>query len=245
MKSSWTRVTRDIFKVLFAMSGVALIWAAALFLVRSVNLEGRDTTELAALLFGASSLALFMMSLIIALVAVFGWQSLIDFYRAIALEAVKSSNEPLRKEISGQVYMQYGHVLGDLSLDPETFQPVNRDRLSEAIHMCQKGYDIAKEVGGPLEAIALNNLVFYSTIAGDRVRGEFLLKGARRLMELGQEHNTLMLQLTACRAILQYSGDRDEQRRAYELMSEISQNRRATDRERKEALQCIKSTPEP
>jgi hypothetical protein len=234
---------------LFLVSGaVVLIWSAALYFVRQSDISSygaRSPADLAALLFGASALALFLFSLIISLIAVFGWQAIILAARDAALDAVKTMNDPLLVELRGRQLAFQGLMLGEFSIDPEDLTPRDRGKLAEAIGYCQQAYDQLKGLGGPIEYMALNNLVYYSSIAGERSRSNFLLSSARRLMEVGQEHNQLNLLLTACRVILQYGTDRDEGRRAYEVLTEVARSRAASEKEKREAQLYLASIPEP
>lgn len=246
MKTSLERSISNAIKLTLALGLIALVWALAFFLVQQADLTRiESTTDLAAILFGASSIALFLLSMIVAFVSAFGWQSIVRAVRETARETVSDLNETSLTELKGRQLIFQGHLLGDLSIDQDTLEVTNRKRLAEAIDYCQQGYNLSGKIGGPAEYLALNNLVYYSAIAGERFRGDFLLNGARRLMTAGQEHNSLMLQLTACLVILQYGIDREEKRKAYEILSEIRASKHVPASDRAEAAKYLERIPEP
>lgn len=225
---------------------VVLVWSVSIFLVGQSNLERlKNTTDLSALLFGAAALALFMFTLLLAGLVVFGWRSLVSTVSATVHETIAETNEPFRRDMKGRQRAFEGYLLGYLSTDPVSLELKDKALIAEAVDRCQDAYNILKGADEAAEFMALNNLIYYSALAGDRSRSDFLLTSARKLMEVGQEHNALNLMLTACRVILKYSTNRDEGRYAYEILTAIASSKKATERERSEAHQCLASIPEP
>lgn len=227
-------------KVAFAISAIIVMWSGSYYFVKmAAPLESK--VDISTLLFGASSLALFILSITIAIVAAIGFPYIMSELRKAAEEEARKVTKPLSGELKGRVLASQGYLIGEASVEPDLIEPKDRERLDEAIRLCQQGYNLLKDVGGPAESMVLNNLVFYSCVYGDRSRRDFLLTSARRLMEEGQRHDSVNLQLTACRAILQFGRDAEEKEKAYEALLDISIKKGVADKERKEAKRYMAS----
>lgn len=234
------------FKWLLAAGFLALVWASSFYLVRHSDLGGINrASDLATLLFGAAAISIFLFTILLASFAVIGWRSLLASAGEAAGRAASDMNQKLGIELRGRMLSYVGYMMGTFSVGEDLFEQRNRDALAEAVRFCQEGYNLLSKIGGPAEFMSLNNLVFYSCVEGDRSRSDFLLKSARRLLDAGQEHNAANLQLTGCRAILQYGQSTEERRKAYEIVAEIATKKNVSERERKEAELYISSFPEP
>jgi hypothetical protein len=148
------------------------------------------------------------------------------------------------RESKGRLLSSLGYVVGEMSSQVDSLDPTDRDRLAEAVELCQQGYNYLKEIGGPAEFMGLNNLVHYSAMLNDVGRREFLLEQARRLRDAGQEHKAVNLVLTGCRTILQFSADPEERRDARERLKLLTKSA-VSERDRREAKLYLDSFPEP
>ncbi len=139
-------------------------------------------------------------------------------------------------ELEGRLFSGLGYVLGEASMKPgSSLEPIDRDRLEQAVSLCEKGYKILQNTGGAVEYMALNNLVYYSVILGEGTKHDALLAQARELIDVGLKHESANLMLTACRALLQFSSDQDEREEAMGILREIKEWDATTNREQKEA----------
>lgn len=239
-----------IFIILFAWIVILLIWFASYCISNNAyRIQRGDPGDLMTVLFGASSLALFVLSLFIAVLAIFGWQTLQenirksveDSTKKITDNLVKDKIEPLENELRGRVLSILGFVIGETSIDPDTFEPKSRDRLRDAVINSQKGYNILQKVGGPAEYLALNNLVFYSALVGDKSKAKFVLDKARLLRDVGQKHDNQNLLLTYVRAVIEFGAEPGDIGEARTIAQGILSNSRSSDQERREAKQYLAS----
>lgn len=227
---------------LFVLSFVVLIWAAAFFLVSHSDIGDIDGwPDLATLLFGASSVAIFILSFFVAVLAIFGWQTIQDNIRDRVASVTQEKIEHLANEMRGRIFSGLGYMVGEMSLDPKTLSSSDLERLSSAIELCRQGYAILKKVEGPVEYMGLNNLVFYSSLSEDEVEKVNLLDYARDLLAEAKKYGAVDLQLTACKVILERSEDEDEKREAVRLLGAIRQSEKVSMRGRREAEIYLKN----
>lgn len=210
---------------------------------------GVDLGDLATTLFGAASVALFVFSILIALLAVFGWKTLQSIIDEQVEKETSKRVRSLEFEIRGRVLSIQGHVIGEMSLPSDTLFPkdtYNKDRLLEALDLCEQGYEYLKEVGGGASLLGLNNLVFYSCACGCEHKRSSLLKQANILKLAGQERNSADLLITSCRAILQYRGSEEEQTEAREILRALLNGAipDISEKQRKEASLYLTSFPQ-
>jgi hypothetical protein len=271
---------------LLAIGSIFLIWAASIYLVNNSGIEKVDKlSDLVTLFFGAASLALFVFSIFIALLAVFGWQTVLNLVRDAAEKAaeerLKNKLEPLEKnwksdlessvravekaagdrverleksriepmiearlrledEMKGRALSILGFTIGESSLDPETLRPRDardRDNLAEAIRLCEEGYRFLEGLGEKSRFMGLNNLVFYSCAYGykEKNKRKALVEQARLLRDTGRQHKAPNLQLTACRAILEYGTDPVEKEEATQILEDLLEKGQLSPREQREA----------
>jgi|GEM_PF-3589355 len=238
---------------------VLLAWTIAIYCVVRMHFDAG--VDMASALLTAASLALFVFSIFIALLAIFGWQTVVSVVRDTAktaasravsvamkqaqaeIEKIKPMAEArikLENELRGRTLTILGFIIGESSLNPETKSPDDeraRENLAEAIHLCEQGYGYLKSVGGAAEYMGLNNLVFYSCaygVSGDDCRVA-LVKQARELMEVGEEHAASNLLLTYSRTILEHGTDPKEKDRARSKLRELVAGGKLSGRESREA----------
>jgi hypothetical protein len=233
--------------LLLVVSSVLALWAVAVYAVVAALALHTPTKSLptlgdmATLLFGASSLALILFSLLIAVAAIVGWQTLKNEVRKEIEASTHQRIKTLEKELRGRVLTTIGFMIGALHSNPDQLeQDEHKDYLSEAVWYCQQGYDVLKDVRGRGKYMALNNLVYYSCLYGKELKGSSLLKEARILKEIGHKYNAPALLLTYCRVILQRGLDKKEFREA-KLISTDLLNAELTERQKKEATFYVAS----
>src|ERR1700758_1363741 len=127
-------------KILLVAGGVVVLWAGALYLVIAALRLGvprgllPSLGELATLLFGAASLALFIFSILIAGVAIIGYETLREGARKDIEAAMRSRIDVLESELRGRVLSVIGFMIGTLHSTPDQLeQHEHRPFLSEAV----------------------------------------------------------------------------------------------------------------
>lgn len=248
---------------------VVIIWLVSIFavngsgvLVRGI-VEPNNWGELATILFGAASIALFLFSIIIGLLAVVGWKTLQDDigkkvtekvakesaekFASIKgdFEAIKERTKSLEQELKGRTIVTQAYVLGQLSIprgELYASDPQSRQRLMEAVKLTKQAYDLLHKIEERGEYMALNNLVSFSCFL--ELEEVAVLKYARRLLVMGMKKDSVDLQLTACRAILQYKAGSRKEARARGILRSLISDPNATQMHKDEAEFYLKSFPE-
>ena len=205
--------------------------------------------ELTQVLLATASLALFVFSILIAIFAAFfGWKTIQGIVNEMVASSMHSKVNLLESELRGRVISVMGHLIGEMSINQNSLEPLDKERLREAVSHCQQGYEYLKRVGGPAEFVGLNNLIYYSCISEDGKRKDFLLEQARSMKKECEAHDLTEanenLLLTAYRAILQYSSSDDEKRRVRSVLREIAASSNSV-RHRREAGIHLLRFPEP
>jgi hypothetical protein len=229
---------------------ILLVWAFSLWVVTlalSTPVQKLDLANVFTVLFGASSIALFILSLLVALVAIIGWQSLKDHIKqgvseevAGVKEEMKKTTESLENEVRGRVWTVLAYDMAQASLDPETLEPSNRQKLEDAVRMFETASQYLQHLSESTRIMGLNNILYYSCALGLRGQEHRFLKQARTLRDLGQEHKSINLQLTACRVFLQYSTDSRERKEAVRLLEAILSQENISSADKKEAQAYLK-----
>jgi hypothetical protein len=226
-------------------SFLVLMWIMSIYFVSVISIprqglfRGMDFNSLASLLFGAASVALFLLSIFIAIVALIGWGGLLGTMRKNAQDAAKEEVGSLQNELRGRALMTMGYLIGEMNVDPFKLRPMSqdsRDNLAEAVSLCEQAFNLLKkDEGSPAAYMALNNFVFYSCLSGEESRHGFLLEKAGDLRRVGQEHGAPKLLLTSCRVILELGTDAAEKREACKILRALAGKSQISEKERKEA----------
>jgi hypothetical protein len=239
-KSRVTRVKTGLGLLLFA-GLVLLIWASAWYVLASapepVGPDGKMLSLADRTTIGLSSLAITLgvLTLLVGGLALFGWDKLEKIIRRDVEESLRERISTLETLMEGRVISMLGFAIGELSSEPDRLDATNRDRISEAVQHCERGYELLKQAGERRPMLmGLNNLVYYSSIYGDMSKGRYLLQQARALRQAGDELGRPRLLLTYCRAVLRYSTDEKERAEAQSIASAVLAGA-LTDQERKEA----------
>src|SRR5436305_3213176 len=119
--------------LLFWGSLISLVWIFA-WKISRYSVGGTKTPSLAdqaTILFAAASIALFILSTMLAIVAVIGWQTIKDNIRQQVEIAMQGKTAVLEKELRGRVIALFGHTLGMLSTKPDLLEATDPERLYE------------------------------------------------------------------------------------------------------------------
>jgi membrane protein implicated in regulation of membrane protease activity len=234
---------------------LALWGACCLFVLAALSLSKQailpSLGDMATLLFGASSVALIIFSLLIGGVAVFGYSSLKEGLRKDIEKDTNKRFDAVEKELRGRVLAGIGMVLGMFYLQgereheeggrSEEEKNERADYLAEIVENCWAAYKILKEVEGNSKYMALNNALYFSSIQGDKGQSGRVLQKARELEPVAHDKNFWEGLLTYCRVILAFSEDAEEIAKAKKLASDLAMTKELTERQRREATSYVAS----
>jgi hypothetical protein len=180
-------------KIALILSTIAFTWIASFrFAVEGGAAFPKMAApiDLATALFGAAAISIFIFSLLVAILALYVWHTVENKMRAVVKEETIDQLEKIGNEVRGRTHAILGYIIGELSVDNDYQEPTDEERLKEAIFYCERAYELLKKSGTPTEYMALNNLLQYYCISGDKSRRGFVLDGARKLRVAASEHNT-------------------------------------------------------
>lgn len=230
---------RRVFILLLTVSLLALTWLASFHLaatgMTALPEEVSGPADLAAILFGAAQVNLFILSILLGVFGIFGWRAVEGRIREAVKVATTKRLEGLENEARGRSFAILGYLIGESSVTPDFLKPMNEERLREAISYCERAYDLLKNTGLPAEFMTLNNLLGYSCVLRDRSRRGYLLDGARRLRAAAEEHDSPNLLLTYSRTFLEFGLDPKEIEEACSIVADIQSNSRLNEKQRREA----------
>jgi hypothetical protein len=212
-------------KLWFLGGTVVVLWAAAaLFIVwaLSIGLPAQPPPgmgEIATVLFGASSVALIIFSLLFGAFAISGWQSLKTDVKKELEAKTERRIVNLEKELRGRIMTLTGFMLATLHSDPAKLKQSAKDKdyLAEAVLLCKKGYGLLKDLDGLGKYMALNNEIYYSCLLEEPLLHDYAMERARELNQIGTDYQSPTYVLTYCRVVLQYGKleeDAEELKRA-------------------------------
>jgi hypothetical protein len=234
---------------IFHLGGVAaLLWSLSIWIMVHI-LNGpippvRATVasvDFESLVFGASSVALIIYSVIIGIVAFFGYDYLKRDTASEVQAATRERMDTLEKELQGRVSMVTGLILGVINSTSE--KQTDEDRLgylAEAVFHCEKAYAAFSSINIDVQYVALNNLLYYSCALGKGYKKELLLDKAEELRIYSQRITWPEGLLTYCRAMLDLSDDPDKIESAYRIASSLL-TENLTERQRNEATIYVAS----
>ena len=217
-------------KLLFVGGLIVLLWTIAAYVsmkfLRLKPSPGQipSVSDLMAVLFGASSIALIIFSILVGAGAIVGLDSIKKSIKQDIEADMHERLADIESELRGRVFNAIGFMIGTLHSTPDCLEQESEDKdyLSLSVYYCQKAYDTLKRLEGRHWA-ALNNLVYYSCLFGKGdLRRDFFLTQARALKQIGQEFNLPDYLLTYCRVILQYGTDDEETSDAYSIAMSLA-----------------------
>lgn len=237
-RAPWLSYAKGLLGLAFVLGLVFASWAAGWYFIANapgLPVSGKEIGDQADVLFGAASLALFIFSVVIAILALFGWKAIQELIEESVKKQIQNRLSDLEREMRGRVQTGLGFMIGELSTKPTSMRPTDPDRLSHAVELCQAGYKQLKGLGDRLELLGLNNLVYYLAVEARLDRKDFVLREANSLLAKGQELGTPRLLLTYCRAILVFSQDSQDSARAKEILLGLVDRANLQEYEKKEA----------
>lgn len=200
--------------------------------------------DLADVLLAAAALAVMLFTAVVGVVAVLQWSALEKQLRAEIATKVTEQVELAKKEMKGRLLASVGHMMGVVAREPGTYDARDRTIMPEVVELCERAHDDLKSCGDLLELSALNNLVFYLALEGNEAKTEYVLTHAKRLRDLGQKRNDSHSLINYCRAILEFSRDKDEIEEARRITRSVLSRESLTPRARKEAEHYMKKLKE-
>jgi len=197
----------------------------------------KDTWNLSAILFSSAQVSLFVISILIGLLTIVGWQAV---ERKIQENVEKATTERLailEKEVRGRSFAILGYTIAEKSAPRDFSKPTDEveARLREAVQYCEQAYNFLKGTDLPAEYMALNNLLTYSCDLHDSQRRGYILECAHRLREAAEEHNSQNLLLTYCRTILEFSLEPKEKGEACLIVNAIRERGGLGEKQKREA----------
>jgi hypothetical protein len=224
-------------KYALMLSVIVLAWVVSIDVAKTglAPLSKLKVPDLATILFGAGSVALFIFSILVGIVAIVGWQAVEGKINEAVETATNERLAILENEMRGRGFAILGYVIGENSVLPDFSAPSNEERLTEAIFFCEQGYDRLKNTGVPTEFMALNNLLTYSCVLRDKSRRGYLLDGARRLRAAAEDHDSPNLLLTYAKTILEFSQEQEEVKEACSVLADVQSNPRLNEKQKREA----------
>lgn len=232
------KIIKEAFKFALMVSLIFLIWSYSFSLIARQDdlkkISGLSLDDLSALLFGASSIALFMVSIVLAILTIFGWQAIIR--GEIKQEVSRTTDRKIQQvehEMRGRVLNALGYMVGEM-------WPQEKGKLEEAVVLLRQGYDeYLSKVEGPARFLGLNNLLYYSLlyyscVPPKREEVRYMLKNARILLDKGLENDSIYPQLTASRVILEYSNHPHDMERIGDILRELKDDPRLSNAQQKE-----------
>ena len=235
---------------ILTMIGVVLVlWGSAYYIVMKALWLGMppakklpEMGEFATLLFSSASLALFIFSTLIGVIGIIGYQTIRKWVRRDIQAATHGRIDMLEQEVRGRVLTLIGFMIGSLRSNPLqlTQDDESKSFLSEAVWYCEKGYGILKESKAQGRNMALNNLVYYTSLYGEGFKYDELLAQARELKSTGQRYRSASSLLTYCRVVLQCSSNSEELRDAHAIAT-ATLRMDLTERQNKEATFYVAS----
>jgi hypothetical protein len=235
-------------RVLIMIGAVLVLWASAYYIVIQSLRLGIPADKLpvmgefATLLFGSASLALFIFSILIGLIGLIGYQTIRKGVRKDIQTATYGRIDTLEEELRGRVLTVIGFMIGSLRSDPLKLKQGDESKgfLSEAVWYCQKGYDTLKNSKAKGQSMALNNLVYYTSLYGEGFNREQLLAQAKALKLVGQKYKSPPSLLTYCRVVLQSGSNPEDLRDAHTVATAVLRMD-LTQRQRNEATFYVAS----
>jgi hypothetical protein len=218
---------------MIALGVVGSIWAPAVWIAFHTQLpKDAKPWDIATLLFAASTFAVFAFSILLAILAVVGWQTISENIRRQVKKAFKIKKRKYNKEIIGRHFSVMAFLVGYSSYDHKTLAVTDYDLLNQAIDYGQIAARKFPKKQDHSFYIA-NNLVSFLCLRGERGDKEQVLREAERLMKKAQPSGWNFMVLTACRAMCQYADD-PQAREAKKILEELSTSAISAD-DRREA----------
>ena len=135
----------DWLKVVFFALFILLLWFSLYRISASAfGAQGGHwpaALDMVTLLYGSASVALIIISILAAVLALFGWKALEDKIVESVQKATAERLDALENELRGRVAAIQGYLIGENSLSADALRVENPVRLREAISYCETAYE--------------------------------------------------------------------------------------------------------
>jgi hypothetical protein len=254
-KRSAEELDRNIKRARFVLliSVIGIIWLVSFYVIRVgfANMPKIRSEDLSAIISGTGTIALSVFSILVAVAAIYGINSLDRKIHDVVKVVTNEKISRTEKELRGRSFAMLGYLIGENSVENNLSSVIDDERLREAIYYSEYGYQFLKDTNLPAEYMALNNFLGYSCalsgppgspLPGRKLQNpRLLLNEAARLREAAEEHGATNLLLTYARTILFFSKNDEEIAYAYEIVREADENpSRLSARERADAASLRK-----
>jgi hypothetical protein len=244
----WRRVRSLIRYVLaeaFVLSAIVLVWVASYRLTLDLEMPSVEVGDLMALLFGAASIALFVLSFFVGLLGILGWQTLKSTIAETTDAAISREVDRMSAELSGRLWAGMGYVLGRLAR-PEGAQVPNRgDLLEDAITRSRKAVETLATLPRAKEhhVAAMNNLAFYLACKGEQGDAAAARQLALHLQsDYGRTGNVGYI-LTYCKVLLTFPASGDDKKVLRETLLGLVKSTSTSEDQKQEARLYLASCP--
>ena len=220
---------------------ISLTWIIPIGILQFFDVKHNN--DFSDLLFGAASVALFMLSFLVAILGIFGWQNIQEIIKDRVQIAVRNETERMSSEIRARHLNGLGFMIGEQCHGWNALEPTNEEHLEHAIDLCRSAYnEIAKiQSADPILPLLIqNNFIFYSTLRRRTEDGDLLLEKARDLRRKCESLNRDDFLLTYCRVVTCYSEDPAERGSVRKILEGLKSRVDLPSPQRREAVLYLK-----
>lgn len=233
----WLKLITRVMYVILVFSLLILVWLKSFHLAATSYAALPDIKsggDLSAILFGSAQVSLFVISILIAILTIFGWQAVEHKIQESVRNETKERLATLEKEVRGRSLGVLGYTLGEANVKDDFSDPINSERLREAIGFSDQAYTILKDSALPVEFMALNNFLIYSCALKDKSRRGYIVELAHKLRRAAEEHDNPNLLLTYCHTIVEFSLEPKEKEEASSVLRDIVERDDINDKQKRE-----------
>lgn len=203
--------------------------------------------DVTGLLFGAASVAMFVLSFLVAIVAIFGWQELRRTVVERVAEEARAGQEDIEHQINSRVHAGLALILGRTCREERGLEVKRGDLVDAAIKHCRLSiaeFRKTKRMSEERFAVVRNNLAFYLAIRGAAADASYALQLADELGEWAANYEGHEGSLTLCLVALRYSTEGAKREDVRKVLRQIRDDPAASQHEKKEAEEILASFPE-
>jgi len=233
-------------EVLILITVVVLI-VAVIVATLGFRLPSGDLGDVATLMFGAASVAMFVLSFLVAVAAIFGWQSLRRAIDEKVATAVKEVRVDVQHEINARVHSGLALILGRICRTERSLDVQRKDLLEAAIIHSRRSIKYYQELKGVDEDrfnVVRNNLAFYLALRGQLADGQYALGLTKELQEWALAYENYDATLTICLTTLRFAETASQREAARRILRQIRDDPGASEHEKKEAEKILASSSE-
>ena len=141
---------------------------------------------------------------------------------------MRDRTDGIEMEIRGRTNAVMGAMIGTLHSRPyrDPQDEEEKDWIAEAIHHIRSGYEILRKLEGRGKYMALNNLVYFTCLLGDKADRDEMLTYGREMLRVGRQSGPSYAApylMTYCRVALVYSSDRAELEQAKAIAQKLEE----------------------